>query len=87
MNNRICQICQEKKPMDNFYTMRSYICKDCHTIVTNVTRFKKVIKSKGIDFATDILIRDRLMLETKQEILAGQTINEACRIIKRGYKI
>ena len=87
MNNRICQICQENKLMDNFYTIKSYICKDCHATVTNVTRFKKIIKTKGIDFATNILMRDKMMFEVKQAVLSGQAISEACRIIKRRYKI
>ena len=84
MENRICQICQESKTLDNFYTIKSYICKECHSFVTNVSRFKKVIKTKGINFATDMLIKDELMCGAKRLVLSGITINESCRKTKGG---
>ena len=87
MDNRVCQICQKNKSMDNFYTAKSYICKECNSFVTNVSRFKKIIKKEGIDFAYNLLLQEELLLKAKNYVLNGQTINGACRAIKRGIEI
>lgn len=84
---RTCQICQLKKPLTDFYTTKSYICKECHSIVTNVSRFKQLIKKEGADYATNILIKEKFLVDIKWNVLAGKTINESCRNqIERYFK-
>ncbi len=76
---RTCQICRVEKPLTEFYAVKSYICKECHPIITNASRFKQLIKKEGIDHVNKLLIKEKCLLDVKQDILIGKPINESVR--------
>lgn len=76
---RKCQICRTEHPLENYYTKDVYICKKCNTIIAYLSRFNKIIKSKGINFAKDDITRDKLLLRAKENIIYGHGINEVAR--------
>lgn len=84
---RICQICRTEHPLDEYYTKDVYICRKCNTIIAYLSRFKKLVKTKGIDIAKNIIINERLLLDAKENIIYDRGINEVARcLIGRGYK-
>lgn len=76
---RTCQICRVEKPLTEFYAVKSYICKGCHPIITNVSRFKQLIKKEGVEYANWLLVKEKFLIDIKQDILAGKPINESVR--------
>ena len=87
MNNRICQICHTEHPLEEYYTKDVYICRKCNTIIAYLSRFKKLIKTKGINIAKDIITREHLMLNAKEHILDGHGINTVAKaLLKEGYR-
>ena len=84
---RKCQICSREHPLEEYYTKDVYICRKCNTIIAYLSRFKKLIKTKGVDIAKDIITRESLMLAAKENILDGNGINIVAKtLIKWGYK-
>ena len=87
MDIRICQICHTEHPLEEYYTKDVYICRKCNTIIAYLSRFKKLIKTKGINIAKDIITREHLMLNAKEYILDGYGINAVARtLLKGGYR-
>lgn len=78
---RKCQICHTEHPLEEYYTKNVYICRKCNTIIAYISRFKKLIKTKGIDIAKDDIIREKLLLRAKENILYGHGINEVARCL------
>ena len=90
---RKCQICHTEYPLEEYYFCKgtsgekTRICKRCNTIVANLSKFKKFIKTDGIDNARDRIENERLMFVAKENILSGDGINNVVRILlERGYK-
>lgn len=86
--NRKCQICRIEYLIKEYYTKNVYICRKCNTLIANLSRFKKIIKSEGMLYASNLIINERLMLDAKESILGDCSINNAVRILieKRGGK-
>ena len=81
MGIRICQICHTEYPLEEYYTKDVYICRKCNTTIAYLSKFKKLIKTKGINIAKDIIIRERSRLNAKEDILDGYGINEVARCL------
>lgn len=81
MSTRICQICRTEYPLKMYYTKDVYICKKCNTIIAYLSRFKKLIKTNGVDIAKDSVTRERLLLKAKENIIYGHGINEVARCL------
>lgn len=79
MGIRICQICHTEHPLEEYYTKDVYICRKCNTFLHNISNFKKLIKTKGVDFATKLLMKEERIIQAKYLILSGKKINDACR--------
>lgn len=81
MNIRKCQICHIEHPLEEYYTKDVYICRKCNTIIVYLSRFKKLVKANGIDIAKDGIMRDKLLLRAKENIIYGHGINEVARCL------
>lgn len=83
---RKCQICRTEYPLKMYYTENVYICRKCNTIIAYLSRFKKLVKTNGIDIAKDDVTRDKLLLRAKENIIYGHGINEVARCFMQDWK-